>query len=111
MVMIASSAPWTACRRRNVVEHCGFALALERKHYRKTYAATGRLSGFATHQLQLDELYKIFSIILNLVPLCAGVAGRPPSGRHEKARFRALEHEAGQPAGRKRSGVDVDPVW
>src|SRR5262249_47637038 len=59
----------------------------------------------------LMSYLKIFSIILKLAPPCAGVAGRPPSGRHEKARFRALEHEAGQPAGRKRSGVDVDPVW
>src|SRR5262245_34846794 len=111
MVMIASSAPWTACRRRNVVEHCGFALALERKHYRKTYAATGRLSRFATHQLQLDELYKN---LFNYLETCSAVRRRrrtTPPGRHEKARFRALEHEAGQPAGRKRSGVDVDPVW
>jgi hypothetical protein len=33
-----------------------------------------------------------------------------PSGRHEEARFHTLEHGAGQPAGRKRSGVDVDPI-
>jgi len=65
MVMIASSAPWAACNRRNAAEHCGLPLALEWKHYRKTCAATSDgLSRFATHQLRLDELYKNFSIIL-----------------------------------------------
>src|SRR5262249_31259643 len=33
-----------------------------------------------------------------------------PSGRHEEARFLTLEHDAGQPAGRNRSDVDVDRI-
>ena len=44
-------------------------------------------------------------MILKLVPRRTA-----PSGRREKTRFRALKHDAGQPAGRKRPGVDVDPV-
>src|SRR5262245_27037059 len=85
-MMIASSAPWAACSRRNVMEHCSLALALERKHYRRTCAAM-------TYLFRPAQARRTTS-----------------SGRHEKARLRALKHDAGQPAGRKRPGVDVDPV-
>jgi hypothetical protein len=65
---------------------------------------------FEYHQLRLDDLFKNFLNYPETYSAPAQVRRTIPSGRRKKARFRAPEHDAGQPAGRKCSSVDVDPV-